>query len=357
VSDEIVIREATPADHPRVRACMDEVFRETGGQKIDAFGRELWEWQYLGPEEPSLVVVADDGARLCGYFHALVLRMRRDGRELLGAMVQDVGTLAAYRGRGIFRRMGAHALELLAARGVELVYTFPNERSRPSFERNHAYDLVARVPVLLTPLRPTALVVAQLGRSSQRGRHGGPLAAARTRRARLPQNAEVRQEPAITDEVAAVADESARAAGVSLVRSARHLTWRFLEKPGGGYACWTLREHGAPVAFLVTARSELFGSPCLVLMDLGAPPDRHDALLALVGARLAAEQEQGAALALTMGLHPALPALWRHGFVRVPERVNPRPFNLLTKLPGAPGPSGLADPRRWLVTLADWDVL
>src|SRR5262249_27106730 len=133
-------------------ACIADIIRETGGQKGGGFGRALWEWQYLATERPSLIVVADDGGRICGYYHVLLFDMRYHGRDRLGAMVQDVATLAAYRGQGVFRAMGGHALERMRARGVDFVYTFPNARSLPSFLRDHAYTVAARVPVHVRPL-------------------------------------------------------------------------------------------------------------------------------------------------------------------------------------------------------------
>ncbi|OLB12560.1 MAG: hypothetical protein AUH07_07850 [Gemmatimonadetes bacterium 13_2_20CM_70_9] len=58
---------------------------------------------------------------------------------------------------------------------------------------------------------------------------------------------------------------------------------------------------------------------------------------------------------MTMGLHPAFGELRRLGFVRVPQRFNPRPFDLLARGLAESGPE-LFEPSVWHVTLADWDV-
>ena len=107
-----LVRQAGPADYEAVRRCMNEVFRETAGQKTREFDRTLWEWQYLRSELPSVIVVAEAEGGLCGYFHALRFRMRFRGQPAMGAMVQDVGTLSAYRRQGVFRAMGGFALEI-----------------------------------------------------------------------------------------------------------------------------------------------------------------------------------------------------------------------------------------------------
>ncbi len=84
------VREAGPADYGGLRECMATVFQETEGQKYGVFDQALWEWQYLRTERPSLIVIAESEGRVIGYYHAMTLTMRRDGRAVTGAMVQDV---------------------------------------------------------------------------------------------------------------------------------------------------------------------------------------------------------------------------------------------------------------------------
>jgi len=57
-----------------------------------------------------------------------------------------------------------------------------------------------------------------------------------------------------------------------------------------------------------------------------------------------------------MGLHSQLGAPGKLGFLRVPDRFNPRPFNLLVRAL-ARGGLELLDGSAWHITLADWDVL
>ncbi|HJQ82925.1 MAG TPA: GNAT family N-acetyltransferase, partial [Candidatus Binatia bacterium] len=146
------VRAATADDFAGVRVCMLDILRETEGQKAPGFGQAFWEWQYLRGERGSLVVIAEDGGRIIGYYHVLLVGMRYAGRPAAGAMVQDVATLAAYRGQGVFRAMGGFALDALRARGIDFIYTFPNARSLPSFLRDHAYRVAGRVPVYAAPL-------------------------------------------------------------------------------------------------------------------------------------------------------------------------------------------------------------
>ncbi len=356
---EFQVREAGQADHEALRKCMDEVFRETAGQKTQVFDRTLWEWQYLRNEIPSVIVVAETAAGLCGYYHALRFRMHLGGRPVIGAMVQDVGTLSAYRRQGVFRAMGGFALERLRATGIDFIYTFPNARSLPSFVRNHRYTVVARVPVYLAPLDLGALLASRLHLGAA-GRWLGPLLgpllrALTLRTPPLERGEEVVRLDSIDARFEPLARDFADGRGVGIERNLRYLRWRFLDKPAGGYSVWGLARGGWLSAYVITRPAELFGARCVMLMDLGCLAGQEAALRRLIRDRLAAEEGEGAVLGVTMGLHPQFGELSKVGFVRVPERFNPRPFNLLVR-ELAEGRPRLFDRSAWHITLADWDV-
>ena len=353
------VREATPADADAVRACMLDILAETGGQKGPGFAAPLWEWQYVRGPHPALVVVAEEGSRLLGYYHVPIVDLRVHGRPVLGAMVQDVATLAAYRGQGVFREMGACALDGMRRRGVGLIYTFPNHRSLPSFVRNHAYTIIARVPVRIRPLDVGAVLRSRLGAVG--ALVGAPVSAAwralAVRTGRLAGGEEIVPVTAPDAEVETVARDFAGGVAAALDRTARYLAWRFLEKPTREYELHALRRGGRLRAYVATRLAPLFGATCAMVMDLGCARGEDAALLRLLSVHLEARRAEGAALGVMMGLHPFLPQLASAGFVKVPERVTPRPFNLLGKILDETLPSDVLGPTSWMITLADWDVM
>lgn len=340
---------------------MLEILAEVGGQKGPSFGAPLWEWQYWrGPRE-ALVVVAEDESlgKLCGYYHVPLVDLRVHGKPVLGAMVQDVATLAAYRGQGVFRDMGACALDGMKRRNVGLIYTFPNHRSLPSFVRNHGYTIIARVPVRIRPLDVGAVLRTRLGGLG--AILGAPVSAlhrAIAVRAGLPRaDEEVVQLDPPGAEIDAVARAFTDRVHAALDRNAAYLKWRFLDKPTKEYGIWGLRRGGKLRAYVALRQAPLFGTTCAMVMDLGCDTGEDDALLRLLDARLDAERAAGAALAVSMSIHPFLAQLGRAGFVKVPERFNPRPFNLLGKILDPSVPADVLGPESWMITLADWDVM
>jgi len=360
VARGIRVREAGPDDYEAVRNCMGQVFRETAGLKTEMFDRTLWEWQYLQNELPSMIVVAEAEDGLCGYYHLLRFRMRVHGRPAMAAMVQDVGTLSGYRRQGAFRAMGGLALERLRAEGIDFIYTFPNARSLPSFVRDHRYDVVTQVPVYLAPLDLGALLASRLHLGTPGwwlGRLLTPLTRALMPGTPALERAEgvVRVGP-LDARLAPLIRDFVRGRSVGLGRDLRYFRWRFFDKPTGDYKVWALERGGRFSAYVVTRGAVLFDERCTILMDLGCLPGEAEALRRLIRTRLAADAREGAVLGVTMGLHSQLGAPGKLGFLRVPDRFNPRPFNLLVRAL-ARGGLELLDGSAWHITLADWDVL
>jgi hypothetical protein len=275
-------------------------------------------------------------------------------------MVQDVGTKASHRGRGVFREMGGLALEALRRRQVGFIYTFPNQKSLPSFVRNHGYTIVARVPVLVRPL--------DLGRAlAERARLGGPgrvigdacaaaLRLSRAGHARLAAGERVETVAEPPEELAGFELARGGAGTIGLARTPGYLRWRFVQSPHRRYRIHTLTRAGKTRAVLVTRDAEILGAPVSLVMDLDHEPGEAAALRRLIEIRALEEGRAGRVASVGMCLGAERRLLQRAGYLQIPERLNPRPFNLLVKdLAGTPRPE-LFEPGRWRITLADWDV-
>ena len=158
------------------------------------------------------------------------------------------------------------------------------------------------------------------------------------------------------EQTAPLTRDFAKLIPVSLDRTAAYLNWRIFEKPTREYSVWGLYREQQLSAYVVTRRATLFSTECVLFMDFGFRSGEEAAFARLVSDRLSAARAEGAALAVTMGLHPAFSAFPALGFRRVPERFNPRTFNLLAKEVSENSHPGIFTEANWTITLADWDV-
>ena len=356
---EVRVREATAADYDGIFACMRTIQADTAAQKAVGFTRELWDWQYVRTARPTSITVAEEEGRIVGYFHLLLLDMHHAGRTVLGGLIQDVATHPDLRGRGVFRELGRVAIESMRARGVRFAIGIPNHRSLHSFVHNHDYAMPGCMPVYLLPLDVGKVLGSRLGAV---GRLAGTIASPlyRVLRARsrpLATGEVVERLDVIPDQISEVSAAFAARVTTAVARSASYLRWRLLEKPTHEYAVYGLRRGGALVAYVATRIADLLGTRCLLLMDLGCRDGGDASLLRLLSARVEAARADGLGMVVTMGVHPFFAALGGLGFVRAPERVNPRPFYFIVKPLAddlAPDITSLAG---WLITLVDWDVM
>jgi len=354
------VRAAEPRDHEQIIAINVEILRETEGQKMAGFGRALWEWQYLRTELPSLIGVADDSGTVAGYMHGLRFPYRFRRGTVTGSMTQDTATLPAYRRQGMMVATHAFVREGFVIEGLPFSVGFPNFRSFPDYERTN-YTVVAEVPVYVRPLSIGTLLSERL-RMGAAGRAIGALAdpvyrALFVRGVRSGRGEEIRRIDRFDDSILPVTRSFADRVVVAIDRTPRFLNWRYLEKPTGDYECMGLWRDGVLRAYLVTRRFPLYGAPAVILMDLGCLDGEDDALLRLIADRIEAARAAGAGAAVMMGLHPFLRQLRRLGFIRVPERVNPRTFKFVVKCLQPDSDPVVLDRDAWYVTLGDWDVL
>jgi predicted N-acetyltransferase YhbS len=356
---EVRVREATAADYDGIFGCMQTIQAETAAQKAVGFSRDLWDWQYVRTVRPTSITVAEEEGRIVGYFHLLLLDMHHAGRTVLGGLIQDVATHPDLRGRGVFRELGRVAIESMRARGVKFAIGIPNHRSLHSFVHNHGYAMPGRMPVYVLPLDVGTVLAPRLGAIGRvAGAVASPLYRVLRARARPPAAGEVAGRlETIPEEISEVSAAFAGRVTTAVARSAAYLRWRLLEKPTHEYSVYGLRRGGQLVAYVATRVADLFGTRCLLLMDLGCRDGADASLLRLISTRVEAARAERIGMVVTMGVHPFFRALSGLGFLKAPERVNPRPFYFIVKPLAdglAPDVTSLAG---WLVTLADWDVM
>ena len=134
-----------------------DLFLEVFGKDMTA---ELFAWKYQDnpcqvDHESCLIFVAKDGDRLVGARSLFPGRVFYRGAWYDGAQAGDTMVHPDYRGKGIFTALLNVSLEELKARGLNVLYNFPNQNSLPGNLRQGATkrtDIVNAVKIL-NPLR------------------------------------------------------------------------------------------------------------------------------------------------------------------------------------------------------------
>jgi len=356
---DIVVRLMAPADQERLLNKIKNILSETGANKAPIFSQELWEWQCLSPEFEAFITIAEDGPEIVGWYHLVSRAMRIDGQPRVMVLLQDLGVLPEYRRHGLFNRIAQVSMDECTRRVWDITYSFPNHRSFPGLIKHQGYTYIGNAPLRVRPLTPGEMLAARLpvkGLWRLIGRAGMavynvlfPL--------HRPAGLQVEEVTHFGQEVDAVSNDFLGKVRLGCLRSAAFLNWRYLAKPTHEYRAWGARRDGQLNAFLITRRATMFGADCMVIMDLGCRDGAEADLLALIAARLRAEREAGASLAVTMGTHPFFSQLGRLGYLRIPDRINPRPLRFTARAHTDRVGDEIKVMSNWLTTPGDWDVL
>jgi predicted N-acetyltransferase YhbS len=357
----VEIRNIRPEDHESLQEMASAIAAEVGSTNSGFSGMDDWRWKYLDPGFESVIVVAEDAGRLVGSYHLLSRPARVRGEPRTLVAVQDLAVLSEYRRQGLFRRLSSVGSEQLAELGWDLSFALPTRpASYLGFTRHLGYTDIKTVPVYIRPLRPGNILAAKLPVKPLWKALGAPARWAYDLLFPLGRSTNAMDTKPIErfpPDVEPISDEFLVQAGNGSVRDAAFLNWRFVDDPAKIYQRWGAYRGDRLLAYAVLRRARLFRLTFTVLMDMGCRNDEETALLNLIGHRVKAAVDDGADVAMTLGLHPFFKRLRRLGFLRVPRLVSPRKMNFLLQAHTDRARDESFNPDEWLLTPADWDVL
>lgn len=335
-----------------------EILRETNAHGADQFSMEFWQWKYAtAADQRPIVYGAWDGDELVGYMHVVLYRAVAFGRPAVIATIQDVAVSETQRGKGIFRQISEYLHADLPNQGAQLMYIYPNQRAIHTYLKYNGYTYLGAYDTYLLPLRPTSVIRSRF-KLPLLDSLGGGVVQAYTRLFRVRPSGTIRILDAPTEEMAALfVGYYNSLQGIHMVRDKALLSWRYGAKPGVVHRYICVEQDGKLVAATIWRLDTLLENTAALLMDAAGPTE------AILTAIQYVKQQPAEALGETVNLlfasaweMPWLPKLTRVGFVKVPERLNPRPLKLLTRNYSLPEAEQVTQPASWRVTLTDWDV-
>lgn len=323
MTGELHYRRADESD----RSAILDLLRVALGREVDDRYEALFSWKHVeNAFGPSPAWVACDGDRLAG-FRTLMRWEFLDGDRVVRAVrAVDTATHPDYQGRGIFTKLTLHALDELAAEGVDFVFNTPNDQSRPGYLKM-GWQVVGQLPTVVRPTHWTR--VARIAK-----------ARVPAERWSTPSTAGIDARDALGDDraLATLLDGRGPSAGLATRVTAEFLRWRF-GTPLLGYRAIVAEGglgHGLAI-FRVRARGSAKEAALVALLTRAG--DRRAAAKLVRSVARAADADY----VLALGGPTRSPG----GLMRLPK-VGP----ILTWKPVcAPAP-----PTRWDLTLGDIEL-
>ena len=342
------------------RYLFQDCFPETAGTSLETPEHYYWKYGPEGKDAPAFEFAAYEGEQILGYYAALPFAYRIEGRPKLAAMVCDVMTHSAARGRGIFTAQGRDATECMGQNGIAFCTGYPIRSYVFPGHIKVGWRIAFPLPVYFKVLDPGPVLAT---------RHAGavrpilrPLCSAyrqvcRLTRPRLQRSSCKQLDPNVffsTPEYATFYDNWIPHFDNHLIRTGRFFRWR-LNAPKSAYTVTSLHNEARLVGLAVTRSSMLSGFPVTCIVDFMLLPEHrflagalHDEL-----ERLSIQNGTAGLIVMATRSNASRWMLLRNGYFK--SNVE---FKLILKwLAADPAPECFWDERAWHLSWLDTDNL
>jgi GNAT superfamily N-acetyltransferase len=329
---------------------IDQAYRTLFPKDPDKSAR-LLNWRFRSnPHGQPRFAVAADGGRIVGMIALIPTRLRNAPGKGLGYQAVDTAVHPAYRGHGLFVKMGLLAQDP-AALGGEILWGFPNANAAPGWYGRLGWTNFGAVPLLMRPLRSSFL----LGRLHPRLRSIDLPLILRRQTSAEP----YRDGAQLADDFDKLWQKVAPRIGIAVDRGGDWMRWRLFEKPDSNYRCLGLKSESGDLDALVAVRvADKHGGRLCYVMEAISIPDRSADLAQLLRAELALAAQSGAeaALAWCPKTAPNYAAYRKAGFLPVPRRLRPIEINFGARALREEYSAAAAPGAAWYVSFLDSDT-
>ena len=124
---------------------------------------KIWAWNYQNlPSGKCDVIAAVEDDKILGYVHIVYVQAKANDKECMAAIIQDGGVISQARGRGLWRKITNHAVEVIEDSEAELIYAFPNVKAIHTWKKYNRFEKVFDYKAFILPLDTTAIVKSKM---------------------------------------------------------------------------------------------------------------------------------------------------------------------------------------------------
>ncbi len=350
---------AEEKDREALIRLMAKVLRDGDSLHADKYDLQKWMWKYyLLPHAAPQIYLCKEGAAILGYYHCPVYVAQLNGIKKKIAMVQDVGVSEAARGKGVFRKLAEYATEQLLKSDVNMIYTFPNGKSIHTFLKYNGYTKIETFSTFILPVKIENIIAAKINLLNIHrviGVVSDFFYSSKVPSLRPDYKIELQKN--LSPEMAQLFLEFNTQFKNSLLRDYDYLHWRYEEKPHGKPYFFSATKDGVMVAAAIISIEDLLGSKAAVVLDFACTsPIDFAQLMAHLRKNCSVYFKEKLGMFYTSTSNTNNELFLKSGFLKIPEKFNPRALHLLGKNVSE-NETEMLTATNWNFTLSDWDVL
>lgn len=355
---EIIYCKLTEKDKPSLLEAISNIIKDTEAHYLDGAKESVWNWQYQNlPSNESHIYVAKFQNEIIGYYHIPTYQIKVANELLKVGQIQAVAVLASYRGKGVFQKLAEFANDDIN-KHLDIIYTFPNNKSIHTFTKYNNFDFVRALPVYILPLNIANIIPLKYKLlKSMRIIWSAMDALFGLFSKSLSKNESVKTFQSITPEIENLFLKFGNKNNIRLVRNSEFLNWRYINSPKGVHKIYGLTDKGNLKSVVIVKEEEIFSCKGLVVMDFAYETTKDfQKLLSNLFQDAKNKTNDSESFIFIAGLNKGLKSLKYCGFIPIPQKFVPRKLNLLTRWTNKKISKDLTDHSSWLITVGDWDV-
>ncbi len=348
------------SQEPQLIQAVKTVLTESQSHKADYIER-LWSWNYKNlPTGQCDVIAAIEDNKILGYVHIVYVHAKVHQENCIAAILQDGGVLAEARGRGLWRKITLHAVEVIESSEVRLIYAYPNVKAIHTWRKYNKFQKVFDYQTYILPLDGPAIVKSKINIPILGTLAGVTLQSINNLRLSSKKDIELVsiEYNEIKPNTANLFNEYSAQYNIHVIRGKAFLDWRYFHKPIGEHFALTYKKNEEVLASAIIKIDKMLDVDSFIVMDFAYREGYQNKMGVLMRYL---KEKQNQITDKKIGLIFA--AFWNkqflskktYGFIKVPDKLNPRIMPFLTKNIG--GVKELFDADQWHTTLGEWDVL
>jgi len=347
------VRDGSKMDMRGILSLRGAVFREEEKDKMDP---RFWGWEFLeGPDGQGLIYIVEDERKIVGHFADVPRWFSVQGESVLGTLSLDLMVHPDYWRRGIFEALGRYGIERVRKQNGLFLIAFPIRRETIQGLKKIGWEEVAKLPVLVYPVRFSGIINRYLHFPLLSFLAGGVARLLfflfrRLERGNGTEKIEIEEMHLLDDQFDHFWQKALSLYPIMGVRNRNYLTWRYLRHPTRTYAIYRAKKSGEMKGYIVLRKVELLNFNSAVIVDLLALDEVT--LAALVEKGIQHSQQKGTDLLAFMVPqgHPYDKILRKRGFL-----PSPKAFQFMVYFHSKR--EMLNFPEKWYVNWGDTDVI